>query len=91
VGLPKHQQCVENVRFVSTPLIPFSDGVYRSGFATSQAAYDKAVVEVFDGLDKVEKILSENEYLVGGKLTEADVRLWVTTVSFLLDSNSGAL
>ena len=56
------------------------DGVYRSGFATSQAAYEKAVVEVFDALDKVEKILTGKDYLVGDKLTEADVRLWVTIV-----------
>ena len=56
------------------------DGVYRSGFATSQAAYEKAVVEVFDALDKVEKILADKDYLVGDKLTEADVRLWVTIV-----------
>ena len=58
------------------------DGVYRSGFATSQAAYEKAVVEVFDALDKVEKILTGKDYLVGDKLTEADVRLWVTIVCF---------
>ena len=59
-----------------------TDGVYRSGFATSQAAYEKAVVEVFDALDKVEKILTGKDYLVGDKLTEADVRLWVTIVCF---------
>ena len=57
------------------------DGVYRSGGATTQAAYEKAVVEVFDALDKVEMILTGKDYLVGDKLTEADVRLWVTIVS----------
>lgn len=57
------------------------DGVYRSGFATSQEAYAKAVVEVFDALDKVEKILTGKTYLVGDRLTEADIRLWVTIVS----------
>ena len=56
------------------------DGVYRSGFATTQPAYEKAVVEVFDALDKVEKILTGKDYLVGDILTEADVRLWVTIV-----------
>ena len=56
------------------------DGVYRSGGATTQAAYEKAVVEVFDALDKVEKILTGKDYLIGDKLTEADVRLWVTIV-----------
>ncbi|KAF8155953.1 glutathione S-transferase [Crassisporium funariophilum] len=59
-----------------------NNGVYRSGFATTQQAYSKAVVEVFDGLDKVEKILSKSEYLVGDRLTEADVRLWVTIIRF---------
>lgn len=57
-----------------------SDGVYRAGFASSQEAYEKAVHEIFHGLDRVEKILSNAEYLVGGQLTEADVRLWVTLV-----------
>ena len=58
------------------------DGVYRSGSATTQAAYEKGVVEVFDALDKVEKILTGKDYLIGDKLTEADVRLWVTIVCF---------
>jgi putative glutathione S-transferase len=56
------------------------DGVYRSGRATTQTAYETAVVEVFDALDKVEKLLTGKEYLVGDKLTEADVKLWVTIV-----------
>ena len=59
------------------------DGVYRSGRATTQAAYEKAVVEVFDALDKVEEILTGKDYLVEDKLTEADVRLWVTIVCFI--------
>ena len=58
-----------------------TDGVYRAGFATTQEAYEKAVLGLFDGWDKVEKILSTNEYLLGDRLTEADVRLWVTAVS----------
>ena len=57
-----------------------SDGVYRSGFATTQEAYSKAVKEVFDALDKVEKLLTGKDYLVANKLTEADIRLWVTIV-----------
>jgi putative glutathione S-transferase len=59
-----------------------NNGVYRSGFATTQEAYQKAVVEVFDALDKVEKILDGKDYLVGDTLTEADVRLWVTLIRF---------
>ena len=42
-------------------LIDCVDGVYRTGFATTQEAYEKAVNEVFDGLDKVEKILEKSE------------------------------
>ncbi|KAL1746730.1 glutathione S-transferase [Schizophyllum fasciatum] len=57
-----------------------NNGVYRAGFATTQEAYAKAVIALFDGFDKVEKILSENEYLAGDALTEADVRLWVSAI-----------
>ncbi|KAI4528924.1 hypothetical protein K525DRAFT_244802 [Schizophyllum commune Loenen D] len=59
-----------------------NNGVYRAGFATTQEAYEKAVLGLFDGWDKVEKILSTNEYLLGDRLTEADVRLWVTAIRF---------
>ena len=59
--------------------------MYRSGFATTQEAYQKAVVEVFDALDKLEKILDGKDYLVGNTLTEADVRLWVTLVCPILN------
>ncbi|KAJ2925371.1 hypothetical protein H1R20_g11664, partial [Candolleomyces eurysporus] len=59
-----------------------NNGVYRAGFATTQEAYEKAVHEVFEGLDKVEKLLTGKEYLVGDRLTEADIRLWVTIVRF---------
>ncbi|KAF8652406.1 hypothetical protein AX16_004434 [Volvariella volvacea WC 439] len=59
-----------------------NNGVYRSGFATSQEAYQKAVIEVFEALDRVEKIFEEKEYLIGDRLTEADIRLWVTLIRF---------
>ena len=59
------------------------DGVYRSGFAKSQKAYEEAVVPLFESLDRLEKILTGKEYLVGNTLTEADVRLFVTIVSAL--------
>ncbi|TFK26574.1 glutathione S-transferase [Coprinopsis marcescibilis] len=59
-----------------------NNGVYRSGFATTQSAYEKAVHEVFDSLDKVEKFLEGKDYIVGNRLTEADIRLWVTIVRF---------
>jgi putative glutathione S-transferase len=59
-----------------------NNGVYRSGFATTQEAYDKAVREVFAALDRVEEILSRQRYLTGSTLTEADVRLYTTLVRF---------
>ncbi len=59
-----------------------NNGVYKSGFATTQAAYDEAVVTLFDALDWLEGILSENRYLTGDRLTEADWRLFTTLVRF---------
>ncbi len=56
--------------------------MYRAGFATVQANYDKAVREVFTGLDRVEEILSRQRYLTGSSLTEADVRLYTSLVRF---------
>ncbi|VDB91266.1 unnamed protein product [Peniophora sp. CBMAI 1063] len=59
-----------------------NNGVYKSGFATSSDAYRAAVVKVFDALDRVEKMLDGKTYLVGDRLTEADVRLFVTIIRF---------
>jgi len=68
---------------VNTWIYPnINNGVYRSGFATTQEAYTVAVHDVFDALDKVEKLLEGKEYLVGDRLTEADIRLWVTIIRF---------
>ena len=59
-----------------------SKAVYRAGFARAQEAYDKAVREVFESLDRVEGILSTQRYLTGSVITEADVRLYTTLVRF---------
>lgn len=59
-----------------------NNGVYKSGFATTQDAYDDAVGPLFDSLEWVEHILSENRYLMGARLTEADWRLFTTLVRF---------
>jgi putative glutathione S-transferase len=59
-----------------------NNGVYKTGIATTQEAYEKAVKDVFNALDRVEKLLEGKEYLVGNKLTEADIRLWVTIIRF---------
>ena len=58
--------------------------MYKSGFATTQQAYEAAVVPLFQSLDRLEKILDGKDYLVGGRLTEADIRLFVTIVSIPL-------
>ena len=57
-------------------------GVYKSGFARSQAAYDEAVTKLFDTLDWLEARLSERRYLVGSQITEADWRLFTTLLRF---------
>lgn len=59
-----------------------NNGVYRAGFATTQEAYEEAVVELFDALDKIEKRLSSRRYLTGHTITEADWRLFTTLVRF---------
>jgi len=59
-----------------------NNGVYKSGFATTQAAYDAAVHPLFDTLDWLEDRLSQNRYLMGDKLTEADWRLFTTLIRF---------
>lgn len=59
-----------------------NNGVYRAGFATTQEAYDEAVVEVFDALDTLEKRLENRRYLTGNTITEADWRLFTTLVRF---------
>ncbi|CAM9833960.1 unnamed protein product [Ectocarpus sp. 4 AP-2014] len=59
-----------------------NNGVYRAGFSTSQAAYEKACRDVFEGLTKCEEILSKNRFLLGDKFTEADLRLIPTAVRF---------
>ena len=59
-----------------------NNGVYKSGFATSQEAYEAAVGPLFDTLDWLEDRLSENRYLMGDRLTEADWRLFTTLVRF---------
>jgi glutathionyl-hydroquinone reductase len=59
-----------------------NNGVYRSGFATSQESYHEAVTTLFATLDQLEERLARQRYLTGDSLTEADVRLWVTLARF---------
>ena len=59
-----------------------NNGVYRAGFATTQAAYEEAFHQLFDALDWVEEILSQQCYLAGDRITEADWRLFTTLIRF---------
>ncbi|MBV7380462.1 glutathione S-transferase family protein [Maritimibacter dapengensis] len=59
-----------------------NNGVYKSGFATSQEAYDAAVTDLFDSLDWLEDRLSRQRYLAGDQVTEADWRLLTTLLRF---------
>ncbi len=59
-----------------------NNGVYKCGFATTQAAYDAAVGPLFDTLDWLEARLSTHRYLMGARLTEADWRLFTTLIRF---------
>ena len=59
-----------------------NNGVYRSGFSTTQSAYDAAVTALFDTMEWLEERLSSNLYLMGDRLTEADWRLFPTLYRF---------
>ncbi len=59
-----------------------NNGVYRAGFATTQAAYEEAYHQLFAALDWVEQILNRQRYLAGTVLTEADWRLFTTLIRF---------
>jgi len=59
-----------------------NNGVYRAGFARSQAAYEEAVTEVFETLDFLEDRLTSRRYLLGDRTTEADWRVFPTLARF---------
>lgn len=59
-----------------------NNGVYRCGFAQSQAAYDRAYTELFATLDRIDGVLANQPYLCGDSLTLADVRLFTTLIRF---------
>ena len=59
-----------------------NNGVYRCGFAGSQAAYDAAYDRLWTALDWLEERLADRRYLMGSAITEADVRLFTTLARF---------
>ena len=61
---------------------PINNGVYRAGFARSQEAHETAVRELFAALDHWEGVLSEQRFMLGDAMTEADLCLFTTLVRF---------
>lgn len=59
-----------------------NNGVYKSGFATTESAYKHAFSELFNALDHIEGRLGEQRYLCGARITEADWRLFTTLIRF---------
>ena len=59
-----------------------NNGVYKAGFATTQQAYESAVFPLFEALDELEARLNKSEWLVGDRMTEADIRLFTTLIRF---------
>lgn len=59
-----------------------NNGVYKTGFAKSQEAYDEAYDALFNALDKADAILENKQYLTGDKFTYIDLRLFMTLIRF---------
>jgi glutathionyl-hydroquinone reductase len=74
----RHEIDALNARIYDT----VNNGVYRSGFATTQAAYEEAVTPLFETLDWLEERLAQSRYLCEDTFTEADIRLFTTLVRF---------
>lgn len=59
-----------------------NNGVYKTGFATSQQAYEDNCKNLFSALEQIDARLAKQRYLVGDRITEADWRLWTTLIRF---------
>lgn len=59
-----------------------NNGVYRAGFASSQQAYNEAIIDIFARLDEIEAHFQNKDYAVGNQLTESDIRLFVSLIRF---------
>ena len=78
---PSHLQ-PEIDRIISKIYQPINNGVYRAGFASTQQAYEEAVMELFSALDYWEKILGQQDYLCGNTITLADWCMFTTLFRF---------
>ena len=74
----------EEIEALNEAIYPrLNNGVYRAGFATTQLAYEEAFADVFAMLDELEARLEDGRpFLTGDRLTEADIRLFVTLIRF---------
>lgn len=73
----------DDIEEVSAPVYEnVNNGVYKAGFATTQAAYEEAFDALFATLDSLEKRLDGQRFLAGSRLTDADVRLYTTLARF---------
>lgn len=61
---------------------PVNNGVYKCGFATTQEAYEEALIPLFETLDWLDQRLAKQRYLTGNQITEADWRLFTTLIRF---------
>jgi len=61
---------------------PINNGVYKTGFAATQEAYEETVTQLFAALDRWEELLSRRRYLCGDRITEADWAFFATLVRF---------
>ena len=75
-----HREAVDDV--LDEIYEPINNGVYRTGFADSQAAHERAAAELFEALDHWESVLDDQRFLVGDVVTEADIAMFVTLVRF---------
>jgi putative glutathione S-transferase len=84
---PERRYCPDDLRTEIDAINAFvyenvNDGVYRTGFAKTQLAYERAFRRLFDALDELDARLATSRYLVGGTISEADWRLFTTLVRF---------
>ena len=84
---PERRYCPDELRAEIDEINAFvyenvNDGVYRTGFARTQAAYERSFGKLFDALDELDARLSTRRYLLGDAITEADWRLFPTLLRF---------
>lgn len=77
---PELRECID--RTLEEIYEPINNGVYKTGFATTQDAYESGCRELFDALDRWEAVLTRQRYLCGSVLTEADIALFTTLLRF---------